>query len=123
MRTDTQRRRRLLVVLAVLFVVLLAGCSTPFTSSDGTGDLTVEVVGKQTDEAVAGQDVTIKNADTGDVVFQGTTGPSGAVTTTLDEGKYVVVAGETKDTVEVDDDGADVELDVSVSPPKADEVR
>ena len=113
-----EQQRRVLAVLALLFVVLLAGCGAPIASVTGTGDLTVEVVGEESGDRINGQEVTIKNEDTGDIVYQGSTGPSGTVATTLEESEYVVIVGETRDTVEVDEDGKTVELEVAVSPPK-----
>lgn len=113
--------RRAVAVLALIFIVVLAGCAAPFSSSDGTGDLTVQVVGEQDGQSLEGKTATIKNDETGEVVYEGETGPNGQITTTLAEGEYTVVTGKTSDTVEVDEDGADIELEVAVSPPKTDE--
>ena len=81
----------------------------------------MDVVGEQQGKSLEGKTVSIKNAETGDVVYEGETGPNGKLTTTLEEGEYTVITGETSDTVEVDEDGADIELEVAVSPPKMDE--
>lgn len=114
---DDERQRRVLAVLTLVFVLLLVGCSAFFPSSTGTGDLTVTVE-NQNGQPVSGQQVTVTDPATGRVVYQSQTGPNGEVSTELEVGEYVVEVGGTTDTVEVDEDGADLTLQVSTSPPK-----
>lgn len=118
--SDDQEDRRLLAILAVLFVILLAGCSALPDSSDGKGELTVTVVDKQGDP-VDRQTVIIRNTETSNVVFQGKTGPNGQVSTRLESGEYVVAPEDTTHTVNLDESSESVTLSISPAPPKLDE--
>lgn len=65
---DDDDPERLLAVLALLFVLLLVGCSMP-GSVDGKGELTA-IVRDRDGNPVRGKTVIIKNQETGEQVFQ-----------------------------------------------------
>lgn len=113
---DDEAQRQLVAAVGLLFVIVLAGCGSPFGPANGTGELTVSVENQAGEPAVE-QPVTSRNEETGERVFHGTTQSDGTVTTTLDYGTYVVATDDKTKTVQFNGDD-EINFQIVTAPPR-----
>lgn len=123
----SERRRRMVAIFTVLFVMVSIGLFTALSPStglfgfllDGSGDLTVAVE-DQYGASVSGEEVEILDTTTGEVVAAGTTDSTGEVTfQNLDHDEYDVLVSKKTTQVVLDSDSERTTVEVAVAPPKS----